>query len=634
MLFPRLRRTRPPSDTRAVPLVLGVTGHRDLREVDVPRIRQAVGVILTQVARRSRHTPLVLLSALAQGADQLCATVALEHGLQVWAPLPFPAAIYRASSSFDTEAARHQLDVLLDDPRVTAFVAPLPPAEMPTDEAAWWRLSATRDTRHRCYANAGGYVVLHCQALMALWDGVASEAPAGTAQMVQFKRTGRPPEVYPWTQPLFHWGDRGPVYVVHTPRATTPTAHHAVAGRRTLLYPHAPHSAALPQASTDTEATEPQPARQQFTALCRSLNRFNRGLRAHPAPSADTTVAELLGTDAPSVPEGLSRLALLRQAAGAQARRAADLMRSLTIAVFGLIGLAALTFHLYAHLFTMVGDHARHQPFTLWVSLVLLLAAFGVVKGVHCCSLEPQALDARALAEALRVQIYWLAAGLNDAVSSSYLQQMHSELSWIRQAVQACSLGLPAGGTVFTQLTPGEQDAQLRRVGQYWLAGQRGYYQRRHGDNHRAATRWRRWGLGLAGVGWALLLWLALTGVSRSEQTAPAPAAAHHVAADGPQGWSARQPPHWLLILSGTLVVAGGLSIAYSERRAFEELARHYHRMAGLFAHSVEALHICIERRDVPAAQDVLRDMGREALTEHASWLLLRRARPFDVPVH
>ena len=48
----------------------------------------------------------------------------------------------------------------------------------------------------------------------------------------------------------------------------------------------------------------------------------------------------------------------------------------------------------------------------------------------------------------------------------------------------------------------------------------------------------------------------------------------------------------------------------------------------------MEALHTCIERRDVPAAQDVLRDMGREALSEHASWLLLRRARPFDVPVH
>ena len=201
--------------------------------------------------------------------------------------------------------------------------------------------------------------------------------------MVQCKRTGRPPEVYPWTQPLFHWADRGPVYVVHTPRATTPAAHHAVAGRRTRLYPCAPYSAEPPRAPTVTEATEPRHARQQFTALCRSLNRLNHGLHAHPAPPVDTAVADLLGTDVPSVPEGLRRLALLRQAAGVQAQRSADLVRSLTMTVFGLIGLAALAFHLSTHLFTLVEGHTRHLPFTLWASLVLLLGAFSVVEGAQ-----------------------------------------------------------------------------------------------------------------------------------------------------------------------------------------------------------------------------------------------------------
>jgi hypothetical protein len=36
----------------------------------------------------------------------------------------------------------------------------------------------------------------------------------------------------------------------------------------------------------------------------------------------------------------------------------------------------------------------------------------------------------------------------------------------------------------------------------------------------------------------------------------------------------------------------------------------------------------------VAAAQHVLIATGCEALTEHANWLMLRRARKFELPVH
>ena len=53
-----------------------------------------------------------------------------------------------------------------------------------------------------------------------------------------------------------------------------------------------------------------------------------------------------------------------------------------------------------------------------------------------------------------------------------------------------------------------------------------------------------------------------------------------------------------------------------------------------LFVHSIDALQLCLKRRDVAAAQRVLRETGCEALTENASWLILRRARRFELPVH
>src|ERR1700704_5759523 len=82
-----------------LPLVIGVTGHRDLRDEDVPRLEAKVAAIIA----RLRHdyladdveTPIIVLSALAEGADRLVARVALAQGARLIAPLPMPREEYR-----------------------------------------------------------------------------------------------------------------------------------------------------------------------------------------------------------------------------------------------------------------------------------------------------------------------------------------------------------------------------------------------------------------------------------------------------------------------------------------------------------------------------------------------------------
>jgi hypothetical protein len=94
----------------------------------------------------------------------------------------------------------------------------------------------------------------------------------------------------------------------------------------------------------------------------------------------------------------------------------------------------------HSQLFLAKGYVMQERP-TVFISATtadgLLFLAFGIVKGAQFRHLERQALDYRALAEALRVQIYWMAAGISESVAASYLQQMRSEMSWIRQAVRA-----------------------------------------------------------------------------------------------------------------------------------------------------------------------------------------------------
>src|SRR4051794_536668 len=76
----------------AVPIVLGVVGHRDVRAEDRDALKSALTAIFRQFREAYGPTPLVVLSSLAEGADQLAAEAALEvdDGVFVRAPLPFP----------------------------------------------------------------------------------------------------------------------------------------------------------------------------------------------------------------------------------------------------------------------------------------------------------------------------------------------------------------------------------------------------------------------------------------------------------------------------------------------------------------------------------------------------------------
>src|SRR5664279_1280003 len=60
------------------PLIVGVTGHRDLDPNHLDHIRARVRDVFTELKRSCPHTPLVVISPLIEGADQLVAEIALE----------------------------------------------------------------------------------------------------------------------------------------------------------------------------------------------------------------------------------------------------------------------------------------------------------------------------------------------------------------------------------------------------------------------------------------------------------------------------------------------------------------------------------------------------------------------------
>lgn len=157
------------------PMIIGVTGHRALRERDIPALRAVVVAELEKMVAAYPHASFVMLNSIASGADSLCAAVALSIGIKLVCPLPMPASEYR--KDFSGADAIIFDDLLKRADRV--FV--VPPAESSSGNA----------TRDDLYRQAGIYVATHCHVLLALWDGSAAKPDGcGTAEMVEFMMRG------------------------------------------------------------------------------------------------------------------------------------------------------------------------------------------------------------------------------------------------------------------------------------------------------------------------------------------------------------------------------------------------------------------------------------------------------------
>jgi hypothetical protein len=165
-------------------LSVGVTGHRsDSLSPDTladlaARIRatlQLVGEATNVLFDRERgcfaDTPPLLrfVSPIADGSDQVAAALALELGWELQAVLPFARDEYRRSLADDE--ARIRFDALLEGSTCAL--------ELPGD---WSReLDA--------YIMAGRATVAHCDALIAVWDGLPPRGRGGTGEVVQLAIT-------------------------------------------------------------------------------------------------------------------------------------------------------------------------------------------------------------------------------------------------------------------------------------------------------------------------------------------------------------------------------------------------------------------------------------------------------------
>jgi len=153
---------------------IGITGHRFLPIESISSLTTKVQEFLTEKTNQHGEEKVTVLSSLAEGADTLCAKLALDAGIRLVVPLPMTALEYREDFK---RTAVSKLDCLLSLAEQVFVVR--------TEDSA-----PQNPCRGFYYRQAAIYIVKHCDILLAVWDGEERDTRdgAGTWETIKLAR--------------------------------------------------------------------------------------------------------------------------------------------------------------------------------------------------------------------------------------------------------------------------------------------------------------------------------------------------------------------------------------------------------------------------------------------------------------
>jgi hypothetical protein len=553
------------------PLVVAVTGHRDLVAAECDGIRERIRELFMLLGERYPDLPIRLLTPLAEGADQLAAEVALECGVELEVPLPMPAAAYL--EDFEDRAAVERFHDLGKAAK-RVFVLQAGHAGMDRAER---------------YAELGVFLASHCHVLLAVWDGKESDKLGGTSQVVRF-----------------HHDDIMPGF----PGKARVSQQMLIDDESDLVY-HVVCSRDQPNGAPeyDLEAldwwwftkdeTEPRSKTlpPSHVGILERANDFNRDA-AKFADRIEGEAASLLTLDGASLGiRGLTELDTAFQSADFLAihyqKKSLRALRITHVLAFAM-----------GVLFVVYSDF-ESDPYLLYLFLACFGAAALLQRVAGWRGWFRKYLDYRTLAEGLRVQFYWAMAGIsqNDLESYShdnYLQLQDPEVGWIRNTMRVAGITADA--------TPKKDHAALGVAINEWVCdaegGQLGYYSQKGADRARRQRVTESLGR-LSLVTSAVVVVVLLFAAARLPDEAVAP----------------------LLMLMGVTLLLFAIRHAYAHAIAESDLIKQYRFMSRIFANARKRLDSSL---DDAQKREVLMALGKSALDEHAQWIMMNRERSPD----
>lgn len=496
-----------PSSEMIPYFTVGIVGHMNLPAGSEPVLRERIRSVfrwLKDVEFEDCRefgrplgldkAPVVLYSPLAPGSDQIAAEVAMEEGIGVRGTLPFPLPYYRQSTSFWRGEESESLKRLQDFEKLILEIGedkmfPVRHVDDPDDPDAgfWENQLADRELRNRRYRAAGEFVAAHCNLLIAICDQEKPYDPPkpdpeltylaepGTRAITASYIRGIRPGILP-LPPSLSWQDNGPLVRIYCPNGgdASPGAGHPEIGDIEIWHP------ADSEWESGVHETIHKREMTELRVVAGSLERL----------AVDLEKREDLEPDLDSI------LPVLEEPE--EDVRDFSEIRNLSPRIDKLMQLFTVVDKLAIHYDRLALTHTNSSYIIgLLVFLCLafyeagyfqlLFAALGLTAGGFVTQVVARKRhkifqkreDYRALAEGLRVQIYWSAAGLSQSVPSNYLQRLRGDVAWIRAAIDSVVIPAEKMAGGFNGLECHRAKYHwLRRVWRGWLVGQHRYFDR------------------------------------------------------------------------------------------------------------------------------------------------------------
>lgn len=566
--------------TSDLPLVVAVTGHRDLVAAEIPRLRQLVKDFLVKLRSDYVGRRLRVMSPLAEGADRLVADVAVELGLDLVVPLPMPENLY--VRDFATEPSRAHFASLCSQ---ASDVFELPVARGSSVE----QISHPGPLRNRQYAQLGVFLCAHCHVLLALWDGKQSGELGGTGQVVKF-----------------HHDDIMPGYTAKT----VATQQMLVDDEGDLVY-HIVCSRDRPDgtAQRDLQALDwwwftkdretprsKELPRQHRTIFQRSDEFSSDAVRfADQIKSGSwSLLGEQVGNHLPKGIEDINGIFCIADwLAIHYQKKTLRALRATHVLAF----LMGFMFMLYMDFETWPGY--------MFAFLLFFFVAAGIQYIAKRSAWHRKYLDYRALAEGLRVQFYWAAAGVTNENESkfthdNFLQTQDPELGWIRNVMRVAGTRCDAA--------PNASPEGLQFVLREWIgdddSGQLGYFRKKARERIQKNRLTERLGTLSLLTSVIVVTLFVFVGSSIPEEL---------------------QNP--MVVVTGAMLLLFGVRQGYAFSTAEKELIKQYEFMLRIFRNARRRIE---NAGDAAEIRQVLLALGGSALDEHAEWILMHRDRSPD----
>ena len=635
-----------------VSLVVAVSGHRDLHAGSVDQVRERIGAVLKQLSDSYSHTPILVATGMAEGADQLAVEAVQKLRTQGYTRISYmpvlPMPLEEFQRNFKTVDGNDTLLKQIEG--ITTVTLPVHPCH--TLEQI--RVPGSEERRQQ-YSDLAELLVKTSQILIAVWDGRDSGKLGGTAEVVHRKLgTYKPHEgshVCKRSKPhsreeFYGMGINsfgvGPVCQIFGRRTNQPD----LSSEEELKWKY----------PGQTQGDE-RSASEEFARVYMLLDEYNRDVLGHPGLSHKADLRynkETSGNSVTHCTSGMLWVAGIRSWAATLAAHYKATNDWILKYIFFFLLVAGVALHLLepfpqraaiATFFYYLGGSGALALWALengWIQFGVRYCEDRVVPGSRkrrSNSVSRQAAeegpfagrlplaglnfrrkheDYRALAEALRVQYFWLANGIEQMSAEYYLDKHSGDMVWVRDATSDMLL---------YQHETVSDDALSRSLGHKWIADQLKFFKDKAGNRERLQTVFN-------GIGGALFL-VAFLG----------PAA--HLITQWGLGAIANWKEAMFSYVPSLAMLCAVLAWNFSEVEGYEQGAQQYRQMERFYARARQQLDtlmeelVEVERRLTANQQDIeekrelirsfLRRVGRSALAENGDWLAMHRGRELKI---